>query len=289
MNFLFNKQNSSINKNQINQINQINPLNQINQITFSTCWYVIKSKFPIETYLKWIKNLLSIVHNFNLVIYTNMESMAYLLPLLDNKNTNTGFVSRLPMAPASPSYTKYKIYGSPVELSGDTPFELSAIIEIQMPNTPLYRLEPTGAPFLTALPSTPLFTFTPSFTQATYFPPQRPGPPPPLIPPPSYMEIIFNPDGTLNNSTTDVYLHLHNFESLFGTGPSYSDGNFSRDAILAVRKMSGSIGVYEVGQMINFTPILPTPPNADEKLLILYNSLNHQPYQFAIDPRNKGI
>ena len=209
--------------------------------------------------------------------------------LLDNKNTNTGFVSRLPMAPEPPSFTKYKIYGSPVELSGDTPFELSAIIEIQMPNTPLYRLEPTGAPFLTALPSTPLFTFTPSFTQATYFPPQRPGPPPPLIPPPSYMEIIFNPDGTLNNSTTDVYLHLHNFESLFGTGPSYSDGNFSRDAILAVRKMSGSIGVYEVGQMINFTPILPTPPNADEKLLILYNSLNHQPYQFAIDPRNKGI
>jgi len=197
---------------------------------------------------------------------------------------SSGFSSALTISP-----TKFKVYRSPVELSGDTPFELSNTIEIQMPNTPLYRLEPTGQPFLTALPSNPPFVFTPSFTQATYFPPQRPGPPPPLTPPPSYMEIIFNPDGTLNNSTSDVYLHLHNFESLFGTGPSYSDGNFSRDAILAVRKMSGSIGVYEVGQMINFTPILPTPPNADEKLLILYNSLNHQPYQFAIDPRNKGI
>jgi prepilin-type N-terminal cleavage/methylation domain-containing protein len=197
---------------------------------------------------------------------------------------SSGFSSALTISP-----TKFKVYRSPVELSGDTPFELSNTIEIQMPNTPLYRLEPTGQPFLTALPSNPSFTFTPSFTQATYFPPQRPGPPPPLTPPPSYMEIIFNPDGTLNNSTSDVYLHLHNFESFFGTGPSYSDGNFSKDAILAVRKMSGSIGVYEVGQMINFTPIPPSQPNATDKFLILYNSANHQPYQFAIDPRNKGI
>jgi prepilin-type N-terminal cleavage/methylation domain-containing protein len=200
------------------------------------------------------------------------------------KSYSLGFSSSLNIFP-----NKFKVYRSPVELSGDTPFELSNTIEIQMPNTPLYRLEPTGQPFLTALPSNPPFVFTPSFTQATYFPPQRPGPPPPLTPPPSYMEIIFNPDGTLNNSTSDVYLHLHNFESLFGTAPSYSDGNFSRDAILAVRKMSGSIGVYEVGQMINFTPIPPSQPNATGKFLILYNSANHQPYQFAIDPRNKGI
>ena len=187
----------------------------------------------------------------------------------------------------------YTIFRNPVELSGDTPFELSNTIEIQMPNTPLYRLKPTGQPFLTALPSNPPFIFTPSFTQASYFPPQRPGPPP--IPPqqfpspPTYMEIIFNPDGTLNNSASDVYLHLHNFESLFGTAPSHSDADFSRDAILAVRTMSGSIGVYEVGQMINFTPIYPSQPNATDKFLILYDSANHNPYQFAIDPRNKGI
>ncbi len=173
--------------------------------------------------------------------------------LLDNKNTNTGFVSRLPMAPASPSYTKYKIYGSPVELSGDTPFELSAMIEIQMPNTPRFPL--------------------PSFTQASYFPPQPLAPTPAT--PPLYFEIIFNPDGSLNNSTSEVYLHLHNFESLFGTGPSYSDGNFSRDAILAVRKMSGSIGVYEVGLPIDFA----NPSDITR----------HNPNLFAKDPRNKGI
>ena len=198
---------------------------------------------------------------------------------------SSGFANKLQSAPSL-----YTIFRNPIELSGDTPFELSNTIEIQMPNTPLYRLEPTGQHFLTALPSKPPFTFTPSFTQATYFPPQRPGPPP--IPPlqfpspPTYMEIIFNPDGTLNNSTNDVYLHLHNFESLFGTGPSYSDGNFSRDAILAVRKMAGSIGVYEVGQMINFTPIPPSQPNS---FLILYDSAIHNPTLFAKDPRNKGI
>ena len=79
-------------------------------------------------------------------------------------------------------------------------------------------------------------------------------------------EIIFNPDGSLNNSTTDVYLHLHNFESLAG--------NYSRDAILAVRKMTGSIGVYEVG------PVDFANSNDISK---------HNPTLFAKDPRNKGI
>ena len=162
--------------------------------------------------------------------------------LLDSSNTNTGFISKLPTTPPPPpnlplpsDYTKFKIYRSAVELSGDTPFELSNTIEIQIPSTLRFPL-----------PS--------SFTQASYFPPQLPAPA--AANPPLYFEIIFNPDGSLNNSTSEVYLHLHNFESL--------SGDYSRDAILAVRKMSGSIGVYEVG-----------PTGA--------------PYQFAIDPRNKGI
>jgi len=70
-------------KKQIGEINKENKL-----ITFSTCFYVLKSKFPIETYLKWINNLLSIVNNFNLVIYTNKESMIYLLKLIDTTNKN---------------------------------------------------------------------------------------------------------------------------------------------------------------------------------------------------------
>jgi len=166
--------------------------------------------------------------------------------LLDSSNTNTGFISKLPTTPPPPNlplpsdYTKFKIYRSPVELSGDTPFELSNIIDILFTGS--------AGSFTNALATPPLYL---------------------------YFEIIFNPDGSLNNSTSEVYLHLHNFESFVGTGPSYSDSNFSRDAILAVRKMSGSIGVYEVGQPIDFAN-----PN---------DITRHNPNLFAKDPRNKGI
>jgi len=135
---------------------------------------------------------------------------------LDNLNTNTGFVSNLQTNPQG-----YKIFRGAIDLSGDTPFELSNIIDI-------FYIGSTGS--LTS--------------------------PPILLSVSGAFDIIFNPDGSLNNSTSDVYLHLHNFEVLAG--------DYSRDAILAVRKMSGSIGVYEVG-----------PTGA--------------PYQFAFDPRNKGI
>jgi hypothetical protein len=153
-----------------------------------------------------------------------------LIPMDVTKSYSSGFSSALTLSP-----TKFKVYRSAVELSGDTPFELSNIIEIQIPNPPRYPL-----------PN--------SFTQASYYPPQPVSPTP--VNPPLYFEIIFNPDGSLNNSTSEVFLHLHNFEA--------AAGDYSRDAILAVRKMSGSIGVYEVG---------PTG----------------SPYQFAFDPRNKGI
>ena len=50
-------------------LSQTNPL-----ITFSTCWYNLKSKYPSFQYLSWIQNLFSIVNNFNLVIYTDVNS-----------------------------------------------------------------------------------------------------------------------------------------------------------------------------------------------------------------------
>ena len=154
---------------------------------------------------------------------------------LDNLNTNTGFVSKLQANPQG-----YKIYRGAIDLSGDTPFELSNIIEI-LNNGTAGSL--TSAPISLAVSGA--------------------------------FDVIFNPDGSLNNSTSEVYLHLHNFEAFIGTSPSYSDGDFSRDAILAVRKMSGSIGVYEVGQPIDFAN-----PN---------DIIKHNPNLFAKDPRNKGI
>ena len=50
-------------------------------LTLTTCYYNVKSKFPPTKYLAWANNLLSIVNNFNLVIYTNKESFDILKPL----------------------------------------------------------------------------------------------------------------------------------------------------------------------------------------------------------------
>jgi hypothetical protein len=55
-------------------------------ITLSTCWYILKSKFDSKTYLQWIKNMLSIVNNFNLVIYTDTDSVKHLINVLDLSN-----------------------------------------------------------------------------------------------------------------------------------------------------------------------------------------------------------
>lgn len=57
-------------------------------ITFSTCYYILKSKFDDITYLSWIKNIISITTNFNLVIYTNDESYTYLSTLIKHSTNN---------------------------------------------------------------------------------------------------------------------------------------------------------------------------------------------------------
>uniref|UniRef100_A0A6C0I639 Uncharacterized protein n=1 Tax=viral metagenome TaxID=1070528 RepID=A0A6C0I639_9ZZZZ len=40
-------------------------------ITFSTCWYQFKAKFDFSVYAPWIRNMLSNVRAYNLVIYTD--------------------------------------------------------------------------------------------------------------------------------------------------------------------------------------------------------------------------
>ena len=47
-------------------------------ITFSSCFYIIKSKFDPNTYIKWMNNFISIVNNFNLVIYTDENSSKHI-------------------------------------------------------------------------------------------------------------------------------------------------------------------------------------------------------------------
>lgn len=47
-------------------------------ITFSSCFYIIKSKFPPEKYIEWMDNLISIVKNFYLIIYTDENSVKFI-------------------------------------------------------------------------------------------------------------------------------------------------------------------------------------------------------------------
>jgi hypothetical protein len=47
-------------------------------ITFSSCFYIIKSKFAPSKYIEWMNNFISIVNKFNLVIYTDENSSKYI-------------------------------------------------------------------------------------------------------------------------------------------------------------------------------------------------------------------
>ena len=47
-------------------------------ITFTSCFYIIKSKFEPEKYIEWMNNFISIVNNFNLVIFTDENSVHYI-------------------------------------------------------------------------------------------------------------------------------------------------------------------------------------------------------------------
>ena len=44
-------------------------------LTLTTCWYNFKNKFTPEIYQKWISNFINYVENFNLVIYTDKNSI----------------------------------------------------------------------------------------------------------------------------------------------------------------------------------------------------------------------
>jgi len=52
-------------------------------ITFSSSFYIIKSKFSPIVYIEWMNNFISIVNHFNLVIYTDENSINYI-----NTNNN---------------------------------------------------------------------------------------------------------------------------------------------------------------------------------------------------------
>jgi hypothetical protein len=73
-------------------------------ITFSSCFYIIKSKFDPSIYVEWMNNFISIVNNFNLVIYTDENSYKYI-------NTRENPKIKIIIKPLEQFYNyKYKDY-----------------------------------------------------------------------------------------------------------------------------------------------------------------------------------
>jgi hypothetical protein len=73
-------------------------------ITFSSCFYIIKSKFDPSIYIQWMNNFISIVNNFNLVIYSDENSCKYI-------NTNGNQKIKIVLKSIEQFYNfKYKDY-----------------------------------------------------------------------------------------------------------------------------------------------------------------------------------
>lgn len=62
----------------IGQSNTTNEINNNYKITFSSCFYIVNSKFGKDKYIEWMNNIIYIANNFNLVIYTNTKSRKYI-------------------------------------------------------------------------------------------------------------------------------------------------------------------------------------------------------------------
>jgi len=153
---------------------------------------------------------------------------------------DSGFWSRLSDNPSVPIFN-YTLVRAPRELSSEPPFELDQSINIVLNSASL-----TNAIGSTVSPSYPY-----SRTVGIQANPSGGN---------FYFDVLFNPSGSLESSSSgDVLIWLHQIESEIG--------NYSKDAIIAIRKNNGAIGVYDVG---------PGVPIGD-------------PFANAKDPRNKGI
>lgn len=54
-------------------------------LTLITCWYNVKSKFNASQYDEWIGNMIAVLNNVNVVIYSNDESYHILTTHITNK------------------------------------------------------------------------------------------------------------------------------------------------------------------------------------------------------------
>ena len=58
-------------------------------LILSTCFYLVKNKYNLESYIEWMKNLLLNVIKFKLVVYKNKESCIYIKDFCKDNNNIT--------------------------------------------------------------------------------------------------------------------------------------------------------------------------------------------------------
>lgn len=96
--------NANGNNNKVPELLEYHKKQKLISITFSSCFYIIKSKFNHDTYINWMNKFISIVNNFNLVIYTDENSVQYI-------NTNNNNKIKIIIKPIEKFYNyKYRYY-----------------------------------------------------------------------------------------------------------------------------------------------------------------------------------
>lgn len=97
------------------------------KITFSTCFYVVNSKFDADTYAKWSNNFMLLTHtnNFYLVIYTDENSVKYIN--LENANHKNVHVVIKPLSELHGYKYREKWIRNNIRLSISLSWELNMI------------------------------------------------------------------------------------------------------------------------------------------------------------------
>ena len=171
-------------------------------------------------------------------------------------NYSSGFLAKLTqMGPTK----KYRIIRQPIEFSGDPPFEMPEGYELILNTNSTFSPAPAmNAPYWAN--NTQVYVANPYSILPTVVATANP-----LI---SYVDIYFNESGSLQSPTEgDVFIWLHNGMA--------TAGDYKNDAIIAIRKLTGGVGVFPVqDQFIYSTASQYVGPD---------------PFELARDPNNRGL
>jgi hypothetical protein len=153
----------------------------------------------------------------------------------------------------------YTIIRKPVEVSGDPPFELPIEYQISLMdfNNDLNAYNPPKAASFPYWPANTKVQLNPSSQIPSLVQNSTTGA--------IYTDIYFNESGGLQSPINgDIFLWLHRTDA--------APGDYNNDLVIAIRKLTGSVGVFPLGNSTG------TYPNGMP-----------DPFYIARDPKNQGL